>query len=300
MHEEHSFGGNWTDDKVDRIRRYLQAYVKVLEGKGLSTLYWDAFAGTGYRTARKAPARSEEPHPMLPGLDTEEAESLRKGSARVALEVKPAFDRFLFVERSARRCAALDGLSSEFPHLAERVEIVPGDANVVLRDRCPRMRPKERAVAFLDPYGMQVEWSTLEAIAATRKIDLWLLFPLYTGIMRMLTREEPPPPDWSAIVTRMLGTDQWREAFYTHRKTLFAEIEADERTADFKQVGQFFVERLSTIFTRVAPTTRIYRNSSGSPLYMLCFASGNPTGAPTAIKIADYILKTDIWRTRAR
>jgi hypothetical protein len=31
---------------------------------------------------------------------------------------------------------------------------------------------KERAVVYLDPYGMQVEWSTIEALAATKAIDL--------------------------------------------------------------------------------------------------------------------------------
>ena len=29
---------------------------------------------------------------------------------------------------------------------------------------------------FLDPYGMQVEWATIESIAHTQAIDLWLLF----------------------------------------------------------------------------------------------------------------------------
>ncbi|WP_375494674.1 hypothetical protein [uncultured Nostoc sp.] len=35
-----------------------------------------------------------------------------------------------------------------------------------------------RAVLFLDPFGMQIPWSTIEAIAHTEAIDLWYLFPL--------------------------------------------------------------------------------------------------------------------------
>jgi hypothetical protein len=33
-------------------------------------------------------------------------------------------------------------------------------------------------VLFLDPYGMQVDWTTIEAIARTKAIDLRVLFPL--------------------------------------------------------------------------------------------------------------------------
>jgi three-Cys-motif partner protein len=46
---------------------------------------------------------------------------------------------------------------------------------------------KERAVVFLDPYGMQVEWSTIEALAPTKGIDLWNLLPLGMGVARLLT-----------------------------------------------------------------------------------------------------------------
>ncbi len=35
----------------------------------------------------------------------------------------------------------------------------------------------------------------------------------------------------------------------------------------------------------------LLRNSKNNPLYLLCFASGNPKGAKTAIKIAQDILK---------
>ncbi len=35
---------------------------------------------------------------------------------------------------------------------------------------------------------MQVDWKTIEAVAATKAIDLWLLFPLGVGVNRLLTR----------------------------------------------------------------------------------------------------------------
>jgi three-Cys-motif partner protein len=46
-----------------------------------------------------------------------------------------------------------------------------------MRKICDNDWRSHRAVLFLDPYGMQVEWQTIEAIAKTAAIDLWLLFP---------------------------------------------------------------------------------------------------------------------------
>lgn len=45
-----------------------------------------------------------------------------------------------------------------------------------------------RALVFLDPYGMQVEWKTIKSIAVTQAIDLWILFPLGT-VNRLLKND---------------------------------------------------------------------------------------------------------------
>ena len=52
---------------------------------------------------------------------------------------------------------------------------------------------KNRAVVFLDPYGAQVDWSTIRDIGETKTIDLWVLFPLGQAVNRMSTRHEPNP-----------------------------------------------------------------------------------------------------------
>jgi hypothetical protein len=51
------------------------------------------------------------------------------------------------------------------------------------------------------------------------------------------------------------------------------------------------VARLKTIFAKVAENPLPLRNSTNTPLYLLCFAAGNPKGATTAVKIAQDILK---------
>ena len=54
MNAVHEFGGDWTTDKLERVRKYLQAYTVIFNrnprAKKLHTIYVDAFAGTGYRS----------------------------------------------------------------------------------------------------------------------------------------------------------------------------------------------------------------------------------------------------------
>ncbi len=56
-------------------------------------------------------------------------------------------------------------------------------------------------------------------------------------------------------------------------------------------IADFFNERLKTIFEKVANNPLRLMNSRNNPLYLLCFASGNPKGAEIAVRIAQHILK---------
>jgi len=60
---------------------------------------------------------------------------------------------------------------SEFPNRA--IEILNEDANAAVQRTCRDTDWRSnRAVLFLDPYGMQVSWETLVAVAATKAIDV--------------------------------------------------------------------------------------------------------------------------------
>lgn len=181
---EHRFGGNWTTRKLDVLAGYLQSYTTALKNqpkpqRPFRKLFVDAFAGTGYREARRDSAGSSQ-DALVPDLVEQEPQSLLDGSARIALKTDPPFDRYVFIERSAERCVRLEALKSDFPNLAERIAIRHGDANTEIQELCSEDWGMQRAVIFLDPYGMQVEWATIEAIARTKAIDLWILFPFGT------------------------------------------------------------------------------------------------------------------------
>ena len=286
----HRFGGAWTDKKLKVLEGYLSAYTTALKNSSLSKGYIDAFAGTGYRDA-------PDPVDLLPDLIEEEPQTLLDGSARIALRTQPSFDGFVFVEQHAGRRAQLEHLKDEFPEHRDSIRVRGGDANEQIQEICGVNWERRRAVLFLDPYGMQVEWKTIEAVAGTKAIDMWLLFPLGIGVNRLLTRSGAIPASWRERLTKLLGRDDWYDEFYRVETTttLFGDDESRVVRASIDTIGRYFNERLRSVFFAAANEPKVLRNSRGSPLYLLCFAAGNENGSRIALKIANHLLSKTGW-----
>jgi three-Cys-motif partner protein len=283
------FGGSWTEDKLKRVRKYLAAYMQIMKGRPFRVAYIDAFAGTGYVERKKAAEGLD-----FSEFDEPESQAFLDGSARQALSVRPRFHKYIFIEKSRRRFQVLGRLKEEFPELAGDIVLENGDANAYLLNLCKRADWRSRrAVLFLDPFGMGVDWQTVEAIAATQGIDLWYLFPLGVAVARLLRRDGVIPQPWRERLDRMFGATDWYDAFYCRRTeaSLFGEEEVTDKVATFKAIGDYFVQRLHTVFAGVAERPLPLFNSRNNPLFLLCFAAGNPKAAPTAVKIAQHILK---------
>lgn len=287
----HQFGGDWTEEKLNRLALYLPAYTKIFHvneaARYLSTHYVDAFAGSGRRTG-PAPTIGS----TLSLFDETEARNVERfydGSARVALRVEPPFDNYLFVETNPSFVQELQGLRHDFPDRAEQIRVVRGEANHVLQQWCRRTNWRSnRAVVFLDPYGMSVNWQTIETLGATRGVDLWALLPIGQAINRMLPRQGPPTGAWADKLTAFFGTNEWRDRFYRERvqESLFEDDEALEKQATFETISDYFTERLEAVFKYVPKRPRMLTNSRNVPIFGLYFATWNEAGN----NIASYIL----------
>jgi len=282
------FGGDWTEEKLRILAAYLKAYNTALKKTPFVRVYIDAFAGTGYRQPSERPGGCAD---IFQDIEESEAQGFLKGSAKLALEVVPPFDRYVFVESDVTKVAELESLKRSHPDKVNAIDIVPGDANAYVQQYCRTMPPKERAVVFLDPFATQVEWATIEAIARTRAIDVWILFPLMAA-NRLLAND--PTKAFRVPLDRMFGTQDWFEQFYRtrHEDDIFGQsYETVQKACSFDGIGRFYLERLKSIFAEVAPTPRVFRNSRGTPLFQLFFAAGNERGAPIAVKIAKHLLE---------
>jgi three-Cys-motif partner protein len=282
---QHRFGGPWTVKKLEALKAYLSGYAQALKNQPFNRIYIDAFAGTGDRAATR-----EETATLM---EIPELDEITKGSARIALEIDPPFGRYICVEKRQSRSRTLKNLKSEFPD--KRIEILTGDANEAVQRICRETDwRKNRAVLFLDPYGMQVSWETLEAVAATKAIDVWMLYPTGMGLNRLLTKDGEIPGEWQQTLDRSLGTTDWRQAFYRveERNDLFGEpmreLVKNSSTGKFEA---YLLDRLRGIFVAVAPETLPLVNSKGQVMYLLCFACGNAHGATLAMRIARSVIK---------
>ena len=140
---------------------------------------------------------------------------------------------------------------------------------------------------------MQVEWTTIAAVAQTRAIDMWLLFPLGIGVNRLLKKSGEIPKAWRHRLNLLLGTNDWFQNFYDVLRTPTLLDDDDEVIvkATTDTIGRYFNDRLKTVFVGVADQPAVLRNSVNSPLYLLCFAVGNPAGKNIALRIAGHLLK---------
>jgi three-Cys-motif partner protein len=77
---KHVFGGDWTTDKLERVRKYLCAYTKIFSSNErasyLTTIYVDAFAGTGER-ADSSSGKTKAPSSIFDDDDAADAEALQ-------------------------------------------------------------------------------------------------------------------------------------------------------------------------------------------------------------------------------
>jgi three-Cys-motif partner protein len=265
----HEFGGQHTQEKLEALGNYLPAYTTAL-GKLFTLYYVDAFAGTGECDI------------------TVQGKKIRvQGSASIALKCAPPFHKLFFVEKIASRARTLRRLAESAQ--GRDIAIVQGDANVEVPAYLGKLSRSERAVVLLDPYGMTVDWATLQQIAVTKLADVWYLFPL-SGLYRQATLDSRNIDlSKEGALTRIMGPHNWKKALYEPKPTgdLFGD-DSDVRTADPRRMAEWVKECLESIFPGVHGPKILYQHRKdgkiGPPLYALFLLISNPD--PKALGLA--------------
>jgi three-Cys-motif partner protein len=287
---DHKFGNVSTDLKLSLVEDYLCAFTKALRDQFDELWYIDAFAGTGDR-AVEHDARGAD----MIGPERAAHIERRRGSASIALQVTPAFDRLVFMDKKRSHCLALAELQKA--HSGRNIQIVRADANFAIQQELATRSSWAgvRAVMFLDPYGLAVDWATLERIRATEAIDVWYLVSL-SGLFRQAAHDPTAVTEKKrAAITRMLGTADWETEWYRREEKpdLFGGLDAiHQRTADVNAIEVFVLKRLQSLFPKVLGPKRLYSDRK-VPQFALFLAISNP--APKAIglatRIGNHILK---------
>lgn len=280
------FGGEWTEQKLSILEKYLNAYTTALKDQPFRLMYIDAFAGTGWiATGATAPYRS---------LFRAEEREFVKGSVLRALDVRDKrFDRCIFLDRDPEYCRGLEQIRGRHP--GREIEIHNTDANSFLREYRFH-RAGWRGVLFLDPFATEVEWATIERIAELEMLDAWILFPAGTLGRMLPTSRKPEDVDaaWKARLNTVFGSNRWERLYEREtRSSLFGgSLSRFVREPGEEGLTTIYKENLRDLFRerfldRSAPLT----NSRGRVLYDFMFCAGHPRGARIAKNIAGHLLK---------
>lgn len=271
------FGGDWTKQKIDLVESYAKAYLTIMnKHQYFKVMYFDGFAGTGT-------------------IDTENKEIL-EGAAKKILDInepKP-FDMYYFVELDCSKKNILENLIREKYSHKKNAYVIEADCNDKLVDLSKFLKsPKGKnykVLAFIDPCGMELNWSSLESLK-TLGIDLWILVPSGVGANRLLKNDGNISDAWINRLEKFLGIEKEEiiETFYQKKtdNTLFGPIDFVEKERNsIEKIHKLYKKRLQTIFKFISESF-VMRNSNNSIMFHFFMATNNKT----ALKIANEIIK---------
>jgi three-Cys-motif partner protein len=269
------FGGNWTEAKMEIVVDYAKAYLTIMNNQPWAkTLYFDGFAGSGL-------------------IEVEEAKDKIKGTSLRILEIdKPKpFDTYYFVEKNPKIKAALES-NIQANYSGKNTYVIQEDCNVKLIAMAKYLKDNTnyRALAFIDPYGMSINWESIYALKDLG-VDLWILVPTGLGINRLLKNNGEISDAWLTKLEKFLGLsrEKIRDHFYKKEitNTLFGEeVKINKEKGTVSKAGELYKQRLGTVFKFVTEPF-VMRNRTNSIMYHFMMATNNSQ----ALKIANEVIK---------
>lgn len=188
--------GEWSKDKHDYLRRFLEAAAnprsKFIPPQGPGgAAFIDLFAGPG----RARVATTGE---------------LIDGSPLIALKQAIRFTKVILCEANDENVSALRKRVAPY----RSAKIVPGDSNSTIGDIVKEIPPAGLNVALIDPFNLgSLVFDTIGQLASFQRMDLIVFFPV-NEIRRWL---DDKPETYGPYLDRALGTTRWRSVISSGR-----------------------------------------------------------------------------------
>ncbi len=196
------------------------------------------------------------------------------GSPLIALSCPVPFQYYRFNEADSDLVKALKKRVSASP-LRKHTRILQMDVNLAVEDFCDEIKRRDELfmrgkwssfnIAFLDPEGLELHWSTVEKLGNMKRMDLIINFS--TG---GLNRTRLTSPD---VGNRFFGTDEWQKLVPGH---------ADAATKRRAWID-FYLKRLTDLGYKYQTDDQesaeiIAKNSKNVQVYSIIFASKHDLG----------------------
>lgn len=264
MATEHDEINIWSEVKLAIIKEYASAYATIMDAQrreripSLRWFYIDAYAGSGHHVSKTSG-------------------DLIEGSPLIALNTRPPFHEYHFIDSDATRAEELRKEAGNRPD----VFVYPEDCNTVLLSKVfPRADYGQyrRALCLLDPYNIDLTWEVIETAGKARSIEIFMNF-MIMDVNRNALRKDPGKSIASKVaqMTRLWGDDSWRDAGYDQVQNLFGD------RIPFKvpneRFGEAFRERLEKkAGFKFVPKPMPMKTKTNSVIYYLYFASQKGAG----------------------
>lgn len=248
--------GSWAKVKLDYLNRYINVFETSMRRKWPNRNYIDLLAGSGKNNIR----------------DTGE---ILLGSPLLALTTKYPFSGYYFVDMDSENTKAL-ALRCSASALREQVQIINGDCNSVVEDIVSNLKVNEHSslnLAFLDPEGLELHWTTVLRLASVRRMDLIINYP-QGGLNRYMRRAVDDVSD--TRIDQFFGGREWREIYHQSRTESVSPLH--------RQLIDLYKGRLKAIgYKEIREDDELgdeplMRNEKQAPLYRLIFASKHELG----------------------
>ena len=292
-----SWGGSWTEQKLDAFEKYVNAYLTIMnkyrDQYGWRLIYFDGFAGSGSRTnTEEGDSTTSNPtFRIFEELDIGQEElTPYKGAAERVLNItQKGFDYYYFIDKSPISSEKLKEKLNRFQD-EKRLVFKSSDANEEIARMATAMHQDKnlKSLVLLDPFGMQVDWDSIKLLENTGS-DLWILIP--TGVIVNRLLDKKGKLEHIERLSSFFGMEemQIRDYFYSSKRenTLFGEAEIVEKISDpIKRIAELYIKQMQTIFKFVTKEPLVLFNTRNVPIFHFAFASNNET----AVKIAHEII----------
>ena len=292
-----SWGGQWTEDKLDCFQKYVKAYLTIMnayrEKFRWKLVYFDGFAGSG---TREQSLVADEKAMSLFGEELHDASELHpyQGAAERVVQIEQqmrGFDEYWFIDKNEQNITSLELKLAEYQTRGKKI-FRPNDANEEVLNLGRRLRehPKTKVLCLLDPFGMSINWDSIVALAGNG-IDLWILVPTGSIVNRLIQkngelRYPEKLEDFFGLPQQVIY-----DRFYEKKEAeanLFDMGREEVRKVKniIGEIDQLYRDQLGQIFPYVTSEPLVMRNSRGLPIFHFVCASHNET----AVKIAQQII----------
>lgn len=296
--QEQGWGGSWTEQKLDCFESYVKAYLTIMnvyrDKFNWRLLYFDGFAGCGSRSEEEKSKEQEYACETFGNelIDGRELDVYQGAAERVVRleETMRGFDFYYFIDKFEENLTRLELKLSNYPSKGLR-QFRQGDANeqALQLGEALKRDTHLKSLCLLDPFGMTIDWSTIEALSG-KSIDLWILLPSGVIVNRLLKKNGELMHVDKLQSFFGMGEEELKEWFYEHKQEvdLFGEEQEwyEKKNNPIQRIAELYIERLGELFPYVTSEPLVMLNKNNVPIYHLVCASFNQT----AVKIAQQII----------